>query len=74
MVLPALAAWIGVGVTYRKSWRGTDIVEANQGVKNPGTPVTIVGDYNNTVLFLLLRNFHLGIQKRHFIYVSIINS
>lgn len=22
MVLPARAAWIGVGVTYRKSWRG----------------------------------------------------
>lgn len=49
MVLPALAAWIGVGVTYRKSWRETNIVEANQGVKNPGPPVTIVGDYNNII-------------------------
>lgn len=42
MVLPALAAWIGVGVTYRKSWRGTDRVEANQGVKNQDPPDTIM--------------------------------
>lgn len=56
MVLPALAAWIGVGVTYRKSWRGTDIVEANQGVKNPGPPVTIVGDYNNIIFYIAIIN------------------
>lgn len=52
MVLPALAAWIGVGVTYKKSWKGTDIAEANQGVKNPGPPVTTV-DYNNIIFMYL---------------------
>lgn len=43
MVLPALAAWIGVGVTYRKSCRETDIV----GVKNQDPPAVIVLYYYN---------------------------
>lgn len=43
MVLPALAAWIGVGVTYRKSCRETDIMEVHLGLKiNQDPPATAV--------------------------------
>lgn len=47
MVLPALAAWIGVGVTYRKSCRETDIVGVHLGLKNQDPPAIIVLYYYN---------------------------
>lgn len=53
MVLPALAAWIGVGVTYRKSCRETGIVEVHLGLKNQDPPATLVLYYYNISHILL---------------------
>lgn len=49
MVLPALAAWIGVGVTYRKSCRETHL-----GLKNQDPPATVVLDYYNFSQYYLI--------------------
>lgn len=34
MVLPALAAWMGVGVTYKKSWGGEQRQEVRKRDKH----------------------------------------
>lgn len=71
MVLPALAAWIGVGVTYRKSCSETDTVEVNLGLKNQDPPATVVlyyYDISQYYLISLLRIINLSI------YTFIINS
>lgn len=65
MVLPALAAWIGVGVTYRKSCSETDIVEVNLGLKNRDPPATVVlyyYDISQYYLISLLRIINLSID------------
>lgn len=49
MVLPALAAWIGVGVTYRKSCRETHL-----GLKNQDPPATVVFYYYNISQYYLI--------------------
>lgn len=64
MVLPALAAWIGVGVTYKKSCRETDIMEVHLGLKNQDPPASAVLYYYNIFqydLILLLRIINLSI-------------
>lgn len=71
MVLPALAAWIGVGVTYRKSCSETDIVEVNLGLKNQDPPATVVlyyYDISQYYLISFLRIINLSI------YTFFINS